>query len=66
MTDKELNAIAIESNAEIKSVRPQSKKPYNGRYRALCKIEKAFNDYYYKFNGELPCIRLAGVNDELI
>lgn len=66
MTDEELNAIAIKSNAEIKKRQAAIKKAYNDRYRALCKIEKAFNDYYYKFNGELPYIRLAGVNDEPI
>ena len=66
MTDEELNAIAAGSAAEIKKRQNTINKAYNDRYRALCKIEKAFRDYYYKFNRELPYIRLAGVNAEPI
>lgn len=66
MTDEELNAVAKEAKAEIKKRQSAIKKEYNDRYNALRKIEKAFQDYYYKFNGELPYIRVAGIIDEPI
>lgn len=66
MTDEELNAVAKGAKAEIKKRQSAIKKEYNDRYNALCKIEKAFQDYYYKFNGELPYIRVAGIIDEPI
>lgn len=66
MTDEELNTIITESSAEIKKRQAAKKKAYNDRYCTLCEIEKAFEDYCYKFNGELPYMKLAGVNDEPI
>lgn len=66
MTDEELNAIAAQVNKEIKKRQFAINKEYNDRYRALCKIEKAFQDYYYKFHGELPYIRVAGIIDKPI
>lgn len=66
MTDEELSTIVEKAKAEIKKRQSAKKKEYNDRYNALCKIEKAFQDYYNKFDGELPYIRVAGMIDEPI
>ena len=61
MTDEEFDAFILEVKKEKERRIELVENIYNNKYKALSKIEDAFNSYYYEFN-ESP---LAKVLDNL-
>lgn len=64
MTDEELNAIAAQVDKEKKRRAELITKEYYERYYALGEIAKTFQNYYDKFNSELPYVWMQGANNE--